>query len=67
MNDDINILKHLNLFRSFSLNELEDLFSKEYYRIKSYKKNAVVYFQNEKCNSMDIILTLLSCKHSSNH
>lgn len=52
----INMLKHIDLFNSFSSDELLKLFNKQYYDIKEYKKNSIIYFQNQVCSTLDIIL-----------
>jgi len=56
MKDFINILRNTDLFKCFSYDELDKLFTKENYKIKEYTKNSVIYFQNEKCESLDVIL-----------
>lgn len=56
MNNSINFLINTDLFKCFSFHELEKLFNKDYYKIKKYTKNSVIYFQNEKCESLDVIL-----------
>lgn len=56
MLDFFQILKHADLFKSLSSEEIHDLFSKNAYFLKDYKKNSVIHFQNEKCTTLDIIL-----------
>lgn len=56
MLDFIQILKHTELFGSLSSQEIHDLFSKNTYFIKDYKKSSIIHFQNEKCITLDIIL-----------
>jgi len=56
MQDFINIIRNTDLFKCFSYDELDKLFTKENYKIKKYTKNSVIYFQNEKCESLDVIL-----------
>lgn len=56
MLDFINIIKNIELFKTLSIQDIEDLFSKDLYFIDDYKKNSVIYFQNEKCQSFDIVL-----------
>lgn len=56
MNKNINLLKNTNLFKSFTTEALEKLFL-ENFKSKSYTKNAVIYFQTEKCNCLDLILS----------
>lgn len=52
----VNLLKSIDLFKDFSIEEIDDLFMKGNNRIKEYKKNSIIYFQNEKCISFDVIL-----------
>lgn len=56
MLDFANILEHTNLFKECSFQSIEDLFTKDSYYIKNYTKNSVIYFQNEKCTTFDIVL-----------
>jgi CRP/FNR family transcriptional regulator, dissimilatory nitrate respiration regulator len=52
----IYIVKHIDLFDSFSSQELLQLFKKEHYEIKEYKKSSIIYLQNQRCSTLDIIL-----------
>ncbi|GIM30428.1 cAMP-binding protein [Clostridium polyendosporum] len=52
----IGILKHIDLFKGFSSEELFSLFTNQTYKIEKYTKNSVIHFQNEKCETLDIIL-----------
>jgi len=52
----IPLLKKIDLFKYLSFEDIEYLFTKDLYEIKNYKKNSVIYFQNEKCTSFDVIL-----------
>ncbi|PRR80466.1 Crp/Fnr family transcriptional regulator [Clostridium vincentii] len=52
----IDFLKNMDLFKGFSNEEIVDLFTINLCKIKEYKKNSILYFQNEKCTSFDIIL-----------
>lgn len=52
----IPLLKTIDLFKDLSFKDIEYLFTKDLYEIKNYKKNSVIYFQNEKCTQFDIIL-----------
>lgn len=56
MLDYIPLLKNIDLFKDISFEDINYLFTKELYVINNYKKNSVIYFQNEKCTSFDIIL-----------
>ncbi len=44
------------MFGCFGASEIDDLFANDQYKIKRYTKNSVVYLQNERCKSLDIIL-----------
>lgn len=50
------LLKKIDLFKDLSFEDLNHLLTKDLYEIKNYKKNVVIYFQNEKCTRFDIIL-----------
>jgi len=52
----VPLLKNFDLFKDLSFEELNYLFTKDLYEISNYKKNSVIYFQNEKCTRFDIIL-----------
>lgn len=56
MENLIKLLKNINLFRCFSENELKKTFNNSNCTIKNYNKNSIVYIQNEKCKTLDIIL-----------
>lgn len=46
----------MDLFKCLSEDELESVLSNNNYNIKNYNKNSIIYMQNEKCKSLDIIL-----------
>jgi CRP-like cAMP-binding protein len=50
------LLETTHLFRCFCANEIDALFANDQYKIKKYTKSSVVYLQNERCKSLDIIL-----------
>ena len=52
----IPLLKKIDLFKNISFDAINSLFTKDLYEIKNYKKNSIIYFQNEKCTTFDIIL-----------
>ncbi|MGH4052045.1 MAG: Crp/Fnr family transcriptional regulator [Clostridium sp.] len=52
----IPLIKNIDLFKDLPFEDLNHLFTKDLYEIKNYKKNSVIYFQNEKCTRFDIIL-----------
>ncbi|MBK5242281.1 Crp/Fnr family transcriptional regulator [Clostridium sp.] len=52
----IPLLKNIDLFKDLSFETLNHMFTKDLYEIKKYKKNSIIYFQNEKCTRFDIIL-----------
>lgn len=57
MKSFIKLLKNSELFKCLSDVELENIFNEHYYKIKNYEKKAIIYLQNEKCESLDIILS----------
>ncbi|MDD4779442.1 MAG: Crp/Fnr family transcriptional regulator [Tissierellia bacterium] len=60
MENLIKLLRSVTLFKCFSENEIEKIFyNNKYinnYIIKNYKKNSIIYMQNEKCDTLDVIL-----------
>lgn len=56
MDNLFKLLKNVNLFNGFSENELKKVFNDNNYTIKNYNKNSIIYMQNEKCKTLDIIL-----------
>lgn len=56
INKFVKIIMGNGLFKTFSANELLDIFNDSSYRIKRYNKGQVIYLNNEVCNSMDVIL-----------
>lgn len=56
MLDFIDMLKNIDLFKQLSIQNIEDLLTKDSYDIKTYTKNSVIYFPNEKCTTFDIVL-----------
>jgi len=52
----IELLKTGNLFKDFSYKEMIMLFNERNNYIKNYSKKNIIYFENEKCTSFDIIL-----------
>ncbi len=52
----LKILEHTDLFRDISANDIEEIFLADYYLVNKYNKNSVIYFQNEKCTTLDIVL-----------
>ncbi|WP_019229283.1 Crp/Fnr family transcriptional regulator [Sedimentibacter sp. B4] len=56
MKDFIKILENTELFKCFNSEELENIFDERYYTVKDYEKNSIIYLQNEKCESLDVIL-----------
>lgn len=55
MENFINLLKNIDMFKCFTSEDLENIF-KYNYNIKNYTKNSIIYMQNEICKSLDIIL-----------
>ncbi len=56
MLDFISILENTELFKYISMSTINHLFVQDSFNIKTYKKNSVIYFQNEKCVTFDIVL-----------
>lgn len=56
MIDFISVLENTELFKNISLSTINHLFVQDSFNIKTYKKNSVIYFQNEKCVTFDIVL-----------
>ncbi|MGV8982921.1 Crp/Fnr family transcriptional regulator [Clostridium sp.] len=52
----ILLLQKIDLFKNLSFKDIDHLFTKDLYEIRSHKKNSIIYFQNEKCTRFDIIL-----------
>lgn len=51
----IQAIGNINLFKSFTKEELMQLFKTNKYNIKKYIKGEVIHFENEICDFMDII------------
>lgn len=51
------LIKLNPLFRNITPEEIEQLFSSDNYRIDKYTKDSIIYFQNEKCSSLDMLLS----------
>lgn len=56
MKNFISLLENTELFKCFTADELESIFDDNYYKIKDYEKSSIIYLQNEKCESLDVIL-----------
>lgn len=56
MLDFISILENTELFKDISMSTINHLFVQDSFNIKTYRKNSVIYFQNEKCVTFDIVL-----------
>lgn len=56
MIDFISILENTELFKDISMSTINHLFVQDSFNIKTYRKNSVIYFQNEKCVTFDIVL-----------
>lgn len=50
------VVQQINFFEELSRENIEDLLNKDTCNIKTYKKNSVIYLQNEKCSTLDIIV-----------
>lgn len=51
-----DFLAHIHLFNMFTSDEIVRFFKEDKYEIKKYNKNSIIYLQNEKCNTFDIVL-----------
>lgn len=56
MENLFKLLKSVNLFNCFSEDELKKIFNSNNHIVKTYNKNSIIYMQNEKCETLDIIL-----------
>lgn len=56
MKNFIKIVSNTELFKCFTDQELEDIFEGHHYIIRDYEKGSIIYLQNEKCESLDVIL-----------
>lgn len=56
MLDFVHILDHIDLFKEITHKDILKLFTIDSYNIKGYKRNSVIYFQNEKCTTFDIVI-----------
>lgn len=50
------IIQASYLFNGFTINEIPGLFKNNFYSIRQYGKDSIVYLQNEICNTVDILL-----------
>ncbi len=51
----LDIILYVPLFRNFNINELSSIL-RDNYLVRGYEKNEIIYLQNEKTVTMDIIL-----------
>lgn len=56
MKEFFSQIQKIDLFKGVFLEKIEEIFVKNLYDIKVYKKNSVIYFQNEKCMRLDVVL-----------
>lgn len=56
MIDFVDVLQHIDLFKGLTLKDIDELIKKDSYNIKEYKKEAVIFFQNEKCMTLDVVI-----------
>lgn len=54
MENIIALLKNIDMFKCFTKENLISIFKNN--NVKDYKKYSVIYMQNEKCDSLDVIL-----------
>lgn len=51
-----DFLTHIHLFSTLSPDEIVKFFEPKKYEIKKYNKNSIIYLQNERCETVDVIL-----------
>lgn len=56
INNYIDLLMNIELFRSFSSGQIQKLFNLSKYKLQKYEKGQIIHIQNELCESMEIIL-----------
>lgn len=56
MENLFKLLKNVNLFNCLSEEELKKIFNNNHHAVKKYKKNSIIYMQNEKCKTLDVVL-----------
>lgn len=56
MDNFISVIQNIDLFKFIKPDDLKNLFKNGSYIIKKYPKNSIIYIQNERCQSLDIIL-----------
>ncbi|WP_352419170.1 Crp/Fnr family transcriptional regulator [Proteiniborus sp.] len=56
INNYKDLLTQIHLFSMFSPDEMVKFFESNKYKIKSYNKNSIIYLQNERCSTVDVIL-----------
>jgi len=54
---DMRTLRLNPLFKCLNNEEIEQLFDGNNHRIDKYAKGSVIYFQNEKCSTLDMLLS----------
>jgi len=52
----IEEISNISMFKDFKQAEISKLFEPSKYKLKKYGKEQIIHFQNEICNTMDIIL-----------
>lgn len=52
----INAISNINLFKSFTKEELNQVFNTSKYSVKEFEKGEIIHIQNEICTTLDIIL-----------
>ncbi|NMA55435.1 MAG: Crp/Fnr family transcriptional regulator [Firmicutes bacterium] len=56
LQNHLDLMLSTELFGGFSRHNLNKLFDHHNYKIKRYRKNQVIHFENELCRSMDMVL-----------
>lgn len=51
-----DLISHTHLFNQFSPDDILALFTEDFYSIRNYERNSIIYLQNEVCSTIDIVL-----------
>lgn len=56
INEYISVLQDINLFKSFTKENLIELFSRIPYKISSYSKGDIIFSEGDECKTLNILL-----------
>lgn len=56
INNYINTILRTNLFKSFSKDDLSNLFSRIPYRVTEYKKGDIIFSEDDECETLNLII-----------